>query len=411
MSNAILAPASQSFYPPIPPIQNPQPDRPIGYGAFGVVWSVTDPRSGKRVALKKIPNVFQNLAYCKRVFREITMLSSFRHDNVLCLLDILQPENPGFYQELYVLTELMQSDLHKIIVSRQPLTIDHIKLFVYQILRGLKYLQSANILHRDIKPGNLLVNSNCILKICDFGLARTWYKEDPTHMTHEVVTQYYRAPELLMGARIYTGAIDVWSVGCIFAELLRRKILFEAPGPMEQLQMIIGLLGTPTEEAMKYGCDGVKNYVARGAPRAPNHKILYEPEQSSEEAVDLLLKLLTFDPDKRISVEEALGHSYLEEGSARFHAGMCSCCYTIANMQERTFAEELNPNHDSPFAPQWEKEMSKLSMFDLREKIYQFVMERPPLHGVALCINPHSAAFKNFSSSSQVTSSDDQSHN
>ncbi|PIC42684.1 hypothetical protein B9Z55_009682 [Caenorhabditis nigoni] len=96
-SNAILA-AAQPFYPP--PVQDSQPDRPIGYGAFGVVWSVTDPRSGKRVALKKMPNVFQNLASCKRVFREIKMLSSFRHDNVLSLLDILQPANPSFFQEL-----------------------------------------------------------------------------------------------------------------------------------------------------------------------------------------------------------------------------------------------------------------------------------------------------------------------
>uniref|UniRef100_A0A915D4H0 Mitogen-activated protein kinase n=1 Tax=Ditylenchus dipsaci TaxID=166011 RepID=A0A915D4H0_9BILA len=176
-------------------------DRPIGYGAFGVVWSVTDPRDHKRVALKKMPNVFQNLASCKRVFRELRMLASFQHDNVLSLLDILQPTNPHFFQEIYVLTELMQSDLHKIIVSPQPLTADHIKVFVYQILRGLKYLHSANVLHRDIKPGNLLVNSNCILKICDFGLARIWDANDTQNMTHEVVTQYYRAPELLMGTR------------------------------------------------------------------------------------------------------------------------------------------------------------------------------------------------------------------
>lgn len=103
----------------------------------------------------------------------------------------------------YVLTELMQSDLHKIIVSPQPLSADHVKVFVYQILRGLKYLHSANVLHRDIKPGNLLVNSNCILKICDFGLARIWDRNDQQNMTHEVVTQYYRAPELLMGAKRY----------------------------------------------------------------------------------------------------------------------------------------------------------------------------------------------------------------
>uniref|UniRef100_A0A668U9C0 Mitogen-activated protein kinase n=1 Tax=Oreochromis aureus TaxID=47969 RepID=A0A668U9C0_OREAU len=142
-----------------------EPDRPIGYGAFGVVWSVTDPRDGRKVALKKMPNVFQNLVSCKRVFRELRMLCFFKHDNVLSALDILQPPQIDCFEEIYVITELMQSDLHKVIVSPQPLTTDHIKVFLYQILRGLKYLHSAGILHRDIKPGNLLVNSNCLLKL------------------------------------------------------------------------------------------------------------------------------------------------------------------------------------------------------------------------------------------------------
>jgi len=149
-----------------------QPDRPIGYGAFGVVWSVTDPRDGQRVALKKLPNVFQSLVSSKRVFRELKMMRFFTHENVLSCLDILQPPHVDFFQEIYLITELMQSDLHKIIVSPQHLSADHVKVFLYQILRGVKYLHSAKIIHRDIKPGNLLVNSNCVLKICDFGLAR-----------------------------------------------------------------------------------------------------------------------------------------------------------------------------------------------------------------------------------------------
>lgn len=204
-----------------------EPDRPIGYGAFGVVWSVTDPRDGKRVALKKMPNVFQNLISCKRVYRELKMLFYFNHDNVLKALDILQPPHIDFFEEIYVVTQLMQSDLHKIIVSPQPLSSDHVKVFLYQILRGLKYLHMAGILHRDIKPGNLLVNSNCILKICDFGLARVEEPDTSKDMTQEVITQYYRAPEILVGSKHYTSAVDMWSVGCIFAELLGRRILFK----------------------------------------------------------------------------------------------------------------------------------------------------------------------------------------
>uniref|UniRef100_A0A0N5AFT0 Serine/threonine kinase NLK n=1 Tax=Syphacia muris TaxID=451379 RepID=A0A0N5AFT0_9BILA len=387
-SQAILT-AAQPFYntPGISP-QEFQPDRPIGYGAFGVVWSVTDPRSGKRVALKKMPNVFQNLASCKRVFREIRMLSSFKHDNKLLL----------FFK--YVLTELMQSDLHKIIVSPQPLTSDHVKVFVYQILRGLKYLHSANILHRDIKPGNLLVNSNCILKICDFGLARMWDPRDQQNMTHEVVTQYYRAPELLMGARRYTTAVDVWSVGCIFAELLGRRILFQAQGPIEQLNIIIDLLGTPLPEEMKGACEGARNHVLRSAYRQPNIMRLYSlSHHASHEAIHLLTQLLVFDPEQRITVENALAHPYLEEGRMRFHSCMCSCCYTMPN-NNRVFTQDFDPLHEQPFDPKWEKELSRLSMFDLRDRMYKYVTERTPLYGVPLCINPNSAAYKSFASSS-----------
>ena len=239
----------------------------------------------------------------------------------------------------------MQSDLHKIIVSPQTLTADHIKVFVYQILRGLKYLHSANILHRDIKPGNLLVNSNCILKICDFGLARLWDPSDQQNMTHEVVTQYYRAPELLMGARRYTGAIDVWSVGCIFAELLARRILFQAAGPVEQLNQIINLLGTPSHEEMRDACDGAVNHIMRIPRKTPQLNTLYNlspPQQLSTEAVTLLVEMLKFDPSRRMTVEQALAHPYLEEGRMRFHSCMCSCCHNGAR-RDRVFCKDFDP--------------------------------------------------------------------
>ncbi|CDW55895.1 CMGC:MAPK:NMO protein kinase [Trichuris trichiura] len=394
--------ATQSYFPGSvgQQMQNVQPDRPIGYGAFGVVWSVTDPRSGKKVALKRMPNVFLNLASCKRVFREIRMLCSFKNDNVLSCLDILHPPNARLFVEIYVLTELMQSDLHKIIVSPQPLTADHVKVFIYQILRGVKYLHSANILHRDIKPGNLLVNSNCLLKICDFGLARIWDPSEQGHLTHEVVTQYYRAPELLMGARKYTAAVDVWSIGCIFAELLGRRILFQAQGPVEQLNLIIDLLGTPTVTEMKYACEGARSHVLKSPFRSPKLFKLYSlSPHATQEAVDLLAQMLCFDPDQRVGVENALGHPYLEEGRLRFHSCMCSCCRTTASGQ-RAYAQELEPRHSEAFDVEWEKELSRLSMFDLRDRIYKFIVERTPPYHIPLCINPDSAAFKSFITSS-----------
>ncbi|XP_069471121.1 serine/threonine-protein kinase NLK isoform X2 [Ambystoma mexicanum] len=344
-----------------------EPDRPIGYGAFGVVWSVTDPRDGKRVALKKMPNVFQNLVSCKRVFRELKMLCFFKHDNVLSALDILQPPHIDYFEEIYVVTELMQSDLHKIIVSPQPLSSDHVKVFLYQILRGLKYLHSAGILHRDIKPGNLLVNSNCVLKICDFGLARLEELDESRHMTQEVVTQYYRAPEILMGSRHYSNAIDIWSVGCIFAELLGRRILFQAQSPIQQLDLITDLLGTPSLDAMRTACEGAKAHILRG------------PHKQS----------------KRISAKDALTHPYLDEGRLRYHTCMCKCCFSTST--GRAYTNDFEPITNTKFDDTFEKNLS--SVRQVKEIIHQFILEQQKGNRVPLCINPQSAAFKSFISS------------
>ncbi|XP_064211267.1 serine/threonine-protein kinase NLK isoform X3 [Tribolium castaneum] len=371
-----------------------QPDRPIGYGAFGVVWAVTDPRDGRRVALKKLPNVFASLVSSKRVFRELKMLCFFKHENVLSALDILQPPHLDFFQEIYVITELLQSDLHKIIVSHQPLSSDHIKVFLYQILRGLKYLHSARILHRDIKPGNLLVNSNCVLKICDFGLARVEEPDSSKHMTQEVVTQYYRAPEILMGAKHYTAAVDVWSVGCIFGELLGRRILFQAQNPVQQLELITELLGTPSLDDMKYACEGAKTHMLRRAPKPPSLSAFYTlSSQATHEVVHLLCQMLVFDPDKRISVVDALAHPYLDEGRLRYHSCMCKCCYTTASGM-RQYTSEFETTAPQGFDDHWEKKLT--SVQHVKEEMHKFIAEQLNTSRVPLCINPQSAAFKSF---------------
>lgn len=394
--HAILTAAVALPYYQVVPSQDVQPDRPIGYGAFGVVWSVTDPRDGKRVALKKMPSVFQNLVSCKRVYRELRMLCQFKHDNVLSALDILQPPHIDYFQEVYVLTQLMQSDLHKIIVSPQPLTSDHVKVFLYQILRGLKYLHSARVLHRDIKPGNLLVNSNCALKICDFGLARIEEPDESIHMTQEVVTQYYRAPEILMGAKHYNSGIDIWSVGCIFAELLGRRILFQAQSPIQQLDLIIDLLGTPSIDDMRLACDGAKAHILRGPHRAPSLAALYTlSNQATHEAVHLLCRMLVFDPEKRITAADALAHPYLDEGRLRFHSCMCKCCHNSGNV--RHYTSDFEPVSRLPFSYGFEDDLT--SVFKVKEKLHKFILEQQKGNRVPLCLNPNSISFKNFASS------------
>lgn len=162
----------------------------------------------------------------------------------------------------------MEADLHQIIRSEQSLTDAHYQYFIYQICRGLKYIHSANVLHRDLKPGNLLVNADCELKICDFGLARGLSdSQDTGFMTEYVATRWYRAPEIMLAHRNYTKAIDMWSVGCILAELLGGKPLFKGRDYVDQLNQILGVLGTPDDATLtRIGSERAQIYL-RSLPK------------------------------------------------------------------------------------------------------------------------------------------------
>lgn len=218
----------------------------------------------------------------------------------------------------YVVLDLMESDLHQIIHSAQVLTSEHTRYFLYQLLRGLKYVHSANVIHRDLKPSNLLVNENCELKIGDFGMARglsSHPEESHSFMTEYVATRWYRAPELLLSLNHYTLAIDLWSVGCIFAEMLGRKQLFPGKHYVHQLQLILSVLGTPPDLLIgAIRADRVRSYVQSLPSRSavPLAKLYPNAEP---EALDLLAAMLRFDPRERISVTQALEHPYL----AKYH--------------------------------------------------------------------------------------------
>ena len=207
----------------------------------------------------------------------------------------------------------MDTDLHQIISSPQPLTDDHCQYFLYQILRALKYIHSAHVLHRDLKPSNLLLNGNCDLKVCDFGLARVAHPEEnhAGFMTEYVATRWYRAPEIMLSWKEYTKAIDVWSVGCIFAELLGRRPLFPGKDYIHQLNLITDVIGTPSEEDVdSIEAEKARRYIGSlpFKPPIPFERIF---PNASPEAISLLQQMLVFHPGKRISVEEALAHPYL----------------------------------------------------------------------------------------------------
>ena len=299
----------------------------IGVGAYGVVISCYDKKTNRNVAIKKVGNAFEDLIDAKRIVREIKLLRYFKHDNIVSLIDIQKPPGRTGFEDIYIITDLMETDLHRVIYSRQELTDDHIQYFIYQILRGVLYMHSANIIHRDLKPANILANKNCDLKICDLGFQKKISKktkkkpktdddsdsdeEDP-ELTEYVITRWYRAPEVILCPSHYAKAVDIWSVGCIFAELLGRQPLFPGDHYLDQIQKIIAVTGTPKmedldfiqkKEAKEFFLKLVKRTKLTWSSLFPNANPI---------ALDLLEKMLTFNPKKRYTVDQCISHPYFE---------------------------------------------------------------------------------------------------
>ncbi|KAJ3180891.1 MAPK protein hog1 [Geranomyces variabilis] len=276
--------------------------QPVGMGAFGLVCSAKDQLSGMNVAIKKIMKPFSTSVLAKRTYRELKLLKHLNHDNVISLSDIfISP-----LEDIYFVTELLGTDLHRLLTSR-PLDKQFIQYFLYQILRGLKYVHSAGVVHRDLKPSNILVNENCDLKICDLGLARV----TESQMTGYVSTRYYRAPEIMLTWQKYDEAVDIWSVGCIFAEMLEGKPLFPGKDHVNQFSIITELLGTPPDDVIQTICSENTLRFVQSLPKREKIPFVMRFPQADPEAVDILERMLVFDPQKRINAEQALAHPYL----------------------------------------------------------------------------------------------------
>ncbi|XP_025049741.1 glycogen synthase kinase-3 alpha-like, partial [Alligator sinensis] len=240
----------------------------IGEGAYGMVSSASAHVTKTPAAIKKI-SPFEHQTYCQRTLREIKILLRFRHENIIGINDILRAPSLDQMRDVYIVQDLMETDLYKLLKTQQ-LSNDHVCYFLYQILRGLKYIHSANVLHRDLKPSNLLINTTCDLKICDFGLARI---ADPEHdhtgfLTEYVATRWYRAPEIMLNSKGYTKSIDIWSVGCILAEMLSNRPIFPGKHYLDQLNHILGVLGSPSQDDLN--C--IINMKARNYLQSLPHK-------------------------------------------------------------------------------------------------------------------------------------------
>ncbi|KAG0519349.1 hypothetical protein BDA96_09G256600 [Sorghum bicolor] len=361
---------------PVPPLMDPskkeseffteygeasryQVSEVIGKGSYGVVAAAVDTQTGERVAIKKIVDVFDHVSDATRILREIKLLRLLRHPDLVEIKHIMLPPSRREFRDIYVIFELMESDLHQVIKANDDLTAEHHQFFLYQLLRGMKYIHAASVFHRDLKPKNILANADCKLKICDFGLARVSFNDTPSAIfwTDYVATRWYRAPELC-GSFFskYTPAIDIWSVGCIFAELLTGKPLFPGKNVVHQLDLMTDLLGTPSAESIsKIRNEKARRYMSnmRKKPRVPFTKKFPGIDPM---ALHLLERLLAFDPKERPSAAEALTDPYFNG---------------LANNEREPIAQPISKL-------EFEFEKRKLAKDDVRELIYREILEYHP---------------------------------
>ncbi|CAG9764103.1 unnamed protein product [Ceutorhynchus assimilis] len=295
----------------------------LGKGAYGIVWKAVERKTKEVVAVKKIFDAFRNQTDAQRTYREIMFLQSFKnHPNIIKLHSIHRAANN---RDIYLGFEYMETDLHNVIKRGNILKDIHKRYIMYQLLKAMKYIHSGNVIHRDLKPSNVLLDSSCKCKIADFGLARSintqgmdgsFSDSDPT-LTDYVATRWYRAPEILIANRRYTKGIDMWSLGCILAEMSIGKPIFPGTSTVNQVEKIMTTIPTPSNEDINQVCiSGVGSSMIKNASsvaKLPLQTIL--GANVPADAVSLIAELLVFNPHKRLKAAEALQHEYV----SKFH--------------------------------------------------------------------------------------------
>ncbi|KAK6117279.1 hypothetical protein DH2020_048978 [Rehmannia glutinosa] len=280
-----------------------------------------------------------NMSLMPHAFFEIKLLRLLRHPDIVEIKHILLPPSRREFKDIYVVFELMESDLHQVIKANDDLTPEHYQFFLYQLLRGLKYIHTANVFHRDLKPKNILANADCKLKICDFGLARVAFNDTPMAIFWT-----------------YTPAIDIWSIGCIFAELLTGKPLFPGKNVVHQLDLMTDLLGTPPPETIAR----IRNEKARRYLNSMRKKkpipLSYKFRNADPLALRLLERMLAFDPKDRPTAEEALADPYFRN---------------LARVEREPSAQPVTKM-------EFEFERRRITKDDVRELIYREILEYHP---------------------------------
>ena len=295
--------------------------KPIGKGSYGIVCKAFNSLTKAPVAIKKITPMTRSVDDAKHVLREIRLMRHLgRHENIVTLVNLSVRESSD---ELYIIMDLLDSDLHRVLQSAQELSENHFRYFMFQMLCGIKYMHMNRIIHRDLKPGNLLISKDCKLRITDFGLARerpmglnmdNIEKGINAPMTEHVVTRWYRSPELMLCPDgLYDYSVDMWSAGCIFAEMLGRKPLFPGKNFVHQLSLIFDIIGMPKPNEVNH----IQNSQAKKFLHSQKDKVKVEyatlyPTASASSHV-LLDRLLVFVPERRYTADLALKSTFMTE--------------------------------------------------------------------------------------------------
>ena len=301
----------------------------IGKGAYGIVWKAFDKHSGSKqlIALKKVFNAFKSSMDAQHIYREVSYLLELRgHPFIINLKNVHRSEND---KDLYLVFELMETNLNALIVSNLLQDI-HKRYIFWQLLTVIKFIHSARLMHRDLKPSNLLINNDSSIKLCDFGLSCTFSIQNDTDSNNEtgfvidnhpnfIATRWYRPPEILLGSSYHTPAIDMWSAGCILAELVTGKPLFPGTSSLDQIERVIAYTGRPTQDIInsiqKSDDDkiNVQKILSKISYTYPPFDFQKEMKNVPDDAIDLIKKLTCFNPSQRLTAEKALEHPYVKQ--------------------------------------------------------------------------------------------------
>jgi serine/threonine protein kinase len=289
-----------------------------GKGSYGVVWAGRSRQTRVKVAIKHIDRVFQVKEDAIRILRELQFLRMLRHPKIISVENVLLPRDAKTFNDVHIVFELFDTDLSHMIRSETRYDESHRRWIIYQTLHAMRHIHAAGVIHRDLKPGNILINANCDIKVCDLGMARARVpgaaNEDVAMWTDYVASRWYRAPELICCYYSqYTQSVDMWSVGCIMAELISRKPIFPGKTSHQQLDLITTLMGSPTDKEMsQLKSSKAKGHLDLMKGKRPRKMSTIYPG-TDDVALELIHDLLAFNPNRRATAASGLEHRYFTD--------------------------------------------------------------------------------------------------